>query len=272
MSLAYRGLDYAAERQFQLAARVDTGEARRAVGRRIARTAAGAVAIAGGLTMFAVAPVPGLHLAGGVPSKDILLGTDALAIAVYFVARGLARFRLVRTLLLSGARLVRTGDPVADLARLAISNAPLVLRRMADKLEYRSIVYPLLGLSLLAPLTLHAAFVGAVGKWSSYDEWIQTSAMVVGHAHVVLCILCVRYARKLRATPVEALVVAGNGDWLRALGFTTLTAAIPGLLLLAVPPILTAVTGVFFIPAMFIVSRRLVINERAALESVCTAN
>jgi hypothetical protein len=44
-------------------------------------------------------------------------------------------------------------------------------------------------------------------------------------------------------------------------------ACLPGIVLLGIPPILVALTGLLFIPAMYVVTARCIQRERFALEA-----
>jgi hypothetical protein len=190
-----------------------------------------------------------------------LLGSGVAAAAAYLVARLFARVHIARVL---GRGVTRSEDPVLDVATLETHAPARVLSRLVSDLEYPSVLFPMLAISILAPLTLHVLVAGLLGTYGSFDSWIRGSVMLVGHAHLVLCICCARYAGLIRSSNSAALSARGERDWTRALGFTTLAAAIPGVLLMAVPPILTFVTGIVFIPAMYKTLRNHVVSERAA--------
>ena len=51
----------------------------------------------------------------------------------------------------------------------------------------------------------------------------------------------------------------------KVLGATSLAACVPGVLLLGIPPLVTAVTGAAFVPLMFYRAARQVASESAAL-------
>ena len=275
MSLAYRGLDYAAERRYAEVADVaDESPALLAAERRIARSAAGLAATLGGVALFVSAFLSFRRLDifpyGPAGATHIwltaeLLGAGARSIATYALSRPLAQLYLRRVVT---RPLLRTGDAVVDLANLVTVGPRRRLVRFASRLEHMSILMPLVGMSLLLPLTIHAGVALMTGSLGTYDRWIVASALLVGHAHLVLCLCCWSYARRVRSSTADELARRGHRDWARALGFTTLAAAVPGLLLLAVPPVLTAVTGVFFIPFMYGHLRSHVIEERASLSEL----
>jgi len=243
--------------------------------RRAARNAAGVVATAGGVVLFVVALVgawaDGRWLDGSAyprASVLVLVAADLMSVIVYALARLVARASFGYQ---SRQTFVCSGNPVEDLARLETSSPQCMLERRTSRWELGSALWPLLGTSLLMPLTIHAAFIALIGGPSyvaDVGRWISTSAIVVGHAHVVLCICAFRYARFLARSPAAEIEARGFVDWVRALGFTTLTAAVPGALLFGVPPLLTLVTGLLFVPAMYVLLRRHLLEERAALVAV----
>jgi hypothetical protein len=74
-----------------------------------------------------------------------------------------------------------------------------------------------------------------------------------------------RFARNLRRARGTPQLVGGG--W-AAYGWTCLAGAVPGFLLLGVPPLLVAVTGLTFIPASFWLARRAVLRERGHIEAL----
>jgi hypothetical protein len=280
MSLAYRGLEYAAERRWTDAAvALSESHAPAAYERRVGRIAGGIVGTAAGIFTFSaalgfsaldpLAPVeapdmPAWHGRSFVLALTLVFAGVA-AVAAYVLGRAFARV-LARRVVSRAA--VRSGDAVRDFVALEHDAPGQVLERRARALEYRSVLFPMVALSLLAPLTLHALVAGLIGDFASFGSWMSASALIVGHAHLVLCICCIRYARIIRRSSAEDLLARGDRDWWRALGFTTAAAAIPGVMLLAVPPVLTLVTGLVFIPAMFRTIRSHVLEERAALATL----
>lgn len=79
--------------------------------------------------------------------------------------------------------------------------------------------------------------------------------------------LAVAFGRKLTKLTGEGLgSLSIHRAWGKAWGITIFVSAVPGLLLLAVPPLLTAITGLAFIPFMFVFMHRRLMNERSAME------
>ncbi|MBX3223387.1 MAG: hypothetical protein KF795_22940 [Labilithrix sp.] len=231
---------------------------------RIARALAGGVGIAGAVCLTASA----LLTSDGTPTH-VLLGAGAASVATYLLARvvlGVAgSFRQAR-----GWTLPRlTGELDADLARIDASNPLHPLARHLGALEAWSTTLPLAAISLLLPLTLHYAFISVTGAETaeSFARWIRISLVIVGHAHLALMALAIAFGRKLSRLGGEGLATLSiHREWARAWGIVILVSAMPGLFLLAVPPILTAITGIAFIPFMFALTRRRLMNERATLE------
>ncbi len=287
MSLAYRGLEHVAATRFAELAERRTQEiaslvyARVVYTRRFARTVAGAVGTTGAILVF-LATVIGLLTEGSFFGRahfegKLTLGLLACwpaALIAYVFARTAASHAMRRAL---ARPLERRGDAVHDLARLETSRPAFILERAATRLEGWSAAFPLTMLSFLMPLTLHFVVGHFLGRGDgglsakSYDEWIGMSVAIVGHAHLVLAICALVYGLKL-ARRESALIASGvSKDWLKAFGFTILAGAVPGALLFLVPPIVVALTGIVFIPAMYIFMGRRIVSERRLLEEACDA-
>ncbi len=236
----------------------------RAVGEaRIARI------VAGGVGLVGAAAVALLACIGDEEAPTYaLVGSGVAAMLTLVFARGL---------LALGGRLGRrspvmpklTGELEGDLARIEASDPLPAIHRRLDALEVWSTALPLAALSLLMPLCLHYAV--AAMAWSQSAEgfarWIRISLAIVGHAHLALLALAIRFARKLKRSDSEDLgQMAIAREWLKAWGITVGVSAVPGVLFLAVPPIITAATGIAFIPFMFTCMRRRVMSERATME------
>jgi hypothetical protein len=280
MAMPYRGLELAADRRFEADAALDADGALVARGRRVyegrcARTAAGMAGLAVGVVMFADAArlliVSGrLDPANTAELTFLLWGGWALAAVTYGVARLAAHARLRGML----APVLRSGDAAADLARLAGAAPRVVLARISWALERWSVAFPMMALSLLAPLTLHLLVAGTfrpalwLAEEDAFGTWIAISVAIVGHAHLALAACCWRFARRARSLASVELMNRGNKDWGTALGVALACSAVPGIVLIALPPLITLVTGLAFIPAMYLVMRRRLINERLTLEAI----
>jgi hypothetical protein len=239
---------------------------------RIARLAGGTVALIGGI---AFAPASVLDHGYGT---TILLASSVLGVVVWGITRlGLAAgLRLRSQKPATEALPVLTGRLDDDLRALDACDPRVNAVFRPSGLERWSLALPLAATSLLAPLTLHFLFYSVVAPEPfatnlNFDAWIGISAIVVGHAHLALVAMCVRFARKLAAASHQELdELRAFPSWGQALLVAMGTAAMPGILLWAIPPVLAAVTGVVFVPAMFILARRRALADRmVAHEYAC---
>jgi hypothetical protein len=283
MSMAYRGLDHVADARFEeLAARrmeeiKELATARRVYARRVARVVGGGVGTLGAVVVFlaaigAMIASPSFlntsHFDGALTYG--LFGCWVAALVAYVIARVNAAFYIGAVL---ARPLVREGDAVHDLARLETLAPARVLERRAMPLEGWSAALPLTCLSFLMPLTLHYVVGQLLNSGpghglgaKDYDQWIGVSVAIVGHAHLVLAICALHFGLKLarRDTPDIAHNTSG---WLKAYGFTVLAGAIPGALFFLIPPLFVALTGIVFIPFMFIGMSNRIVGERRVLDA-----
>ena len=224
--------------------------------RRLARTLSGAVGICGAMTMFLVCII------------EVRLSVTALmatwpAMAAAYAVGWLASPLLARLWDARGTRELRSYRAVcAD----------------ADPRTFEAISFiaPLSAAALLMPLSLHALL--PLGGWladclsgsaelgtvdfKSYGDYIAMSGAIVGHAHLVLVGCCVYFVRRLGRSP-QSTPAALQGC--TAVAATTVASCIPGFILFFIPPVLTLVTGAVFVPALFALTRRLLLSERAAM-------
>jgi hypothetical protein len=258
--------DLVAERHRELRSLEDLARVHQ---RRIGRIAAGITGCVGAVLMVGTAigiALNGIEIAGEL--SWILLGSwGAMAIA-YAAGRAFARRRFNAI-----AMPARSSDPWADIARLEMP----IRRDMSeqiDRYEQRSVALPLIAIALLAPLSLHACVYGIalavlddLSAMRNFDVWILWSLCIVGHAHIVLAWLCHRFAKACRKLSVEEVEAQGSHIGWRAYGWSLLASAIPGAVLYLLPPIISAVTGLLFSPAMFSVMRRRIVQERHLLSA-----
>jgi hypothetical protein len=101
-----------------------------------------------------------------------------------------------------------------------------------------------------------------------FGMWIGLSALIVGHAHLAVLVGSVRWAYRLRAMPTAQLRQGLHKHWGLTLLVAVGVACIPGIVLLGIPPLLVAITGVAFLPAAFGITARAVSMERFLLEAV----
>jgi hypothetical protein len=83
---------------------------------------------------------------------------------------------------------------------------------------------------------------------------------------VALAVCSARWGWGLRAKQTEVIRMGAGWSWGRALGISVAVACVPGLVLVGIPPLLVALTGLMFVPAMFGAMRRRVVRERQALD------
>ncbi len=224
--------------------------------RRRARLVAGLSGAVAGAAML----IAGVARFGDLvrPCQVIALWVLSLALpaGVYLGARLWSHLRLRswrRGLLAS------TGSAERDLERLAAATPLGTLRARAHRFAVASIALPLMAIALVGPLTLHAPFAILGDNLRTFATWIALSSAIVGHAHLVLAGLSARYAVQLGRDPH---MTGGAG---RALGWTVLASAIPGVVFLALPPILTAITGAVLVFAGFAWARRTMLRESAVV-------
>lgn len=232
--------------------------------RRVARASAGVVGAVGGLAVLIVSGVSLATQHGGAVNVLVLCASLAAVAAAYLVARldaGArlrARFRALLTL---------TADTDRDIARLEEARPMGFVRDSADRLGRLSIAAPMVAMALLGPLSLHMC-VAALPLVANGDpmledfgNWMAISAVVVGHAHLVLALVSWRYTGRLFAGRSGAALNEG----VKALGWTVFTAAVPGILLIVLPPLITCATGLFVVIPTFIWAHRTASREHALL-------
>ena len=224
------------------------------LGARRARAGAGAVGVFGFVVMGAAAVL------GDGYSSDALCGTWAAMAAVYWATRRWSHWSVCR----EGRRLLtRTPRVYEDLDQLDSGGVRGMIRRQAMRLEKRSFVLPVVAVSLLGPLTLHY-IIGAslldVGE-EGFSHWVLLSLILVGHAHITLLIFSVTHVSRVRRELEDGISRCGVTRGLGALLWTATASAIPGALFLFIPPVLVALTGLVFVPWMF-----LWVTHRAGVE------
>jgi hypothetical protein len=283
MTVAYRNLDAVVEERIvrfrarRAAERPADDCVKRVFAARKARIAAGAVGLGTGLALFVGAlgsfQWPGIEREA--TNTYILVGAWlALGISGE-LARALARRR---------ARLelrrepVASGDTHTDLARIDEADPLGELRSKSSTLEGNSTALPLAAASLLAPLTLHGLVATAL-RWSNatsltaadFGAWIAASAVLVGLAHLALVVQVVLWARSLRCRETSLLRQNIHVAWARTLAVTTGAALVPaiglapGNVLVLLPAVLVAATGLAFVPWLFLFTARRLEQERAVL-------
>jgi hypothetical protein len=131
----------------------------------------------------------------------------------------------------------------------------LAHRWHGDTLKYAGLVLPAVGLALIAPLTTHLLVTLPFGLGlRSFDDWTQISLVVTGAAHIAFAV-------------TSAYRVVGLIDGTRVLSvqwvflIVILVSCVPFVVLI-VPPILVALTGLAMLPILF-APETIVARERA---------
>lgn len=242
--------------------------ARGVMAARFGRAAAGAV----GVLLASAALVDGLCSIGRHGSPDaateLLLSAWPLAGVAWLFGWAFARVR-------AGTAVAErpAGDPELALSWLEGADPLVAARTRAMRWEFASVALPLAALSLACPLTIHWLFAAIVGAtegsfrgvtFDAFGEWIGLSAMVVGHAHLALVACAVLWARSLRKRETPLLKAHVHRAWVAALLITTGAASLP----FGIPAAFTFVTGLLFIPLMYVVTAHGVTRERVTLEAL----
>lgn len=208
--------------------------------RRAARIAFGLVLVLGMLVLVAFALHYGFRRMP-IHAWQILLGTWLAAFATAALVRMLARG-------------ITPGEP-NELAE--------------HRQRVAALAVPAVGIALIAPLTVHAIVyllgnVAETGTWGGlerardgFDEWVVLSLLLTGPAHITFATLAGRRAAQLARGAIEVSV--------RRIYIATLIAAcIPGIVLL-LPPVVVALTGLPMLPLLYWMPR---IAERDREEGV----
>jgi hypothetical protein len=233
-------------------------------GRRTGRVWAGGAGVLGAAVLVGTSIYEGLFTGGlGAQRHEgvilfVLWGSWLAMVLAYIAARAASK--------LGGPRLDReSGDVHADIARLETSRPLDAARRRADRIEFRSIALPMMALALLMPLTLHSIVAHLANIGRNFDGWILISLVIVGHAHLVLMALAIRFAHRARDMSIAEIKETHAKALWKTFGFTVLASALPGAILYLIPPLLTAATGLVVVPVMFHLARRWIVTERGAL-------
>jgi hypothetical protein len=207
-------------------------------------------------------------LAGGRHSSKLLLGSWVAMLLAYPVVRRLAFARCLGFGKLCVAEDDDDEKVFADLARLDTGGPRAEVLRRTGRLELASLALPMAAVSLLAPLTIHL-LVGTTllnVRFDQFNAWILMSLVLVGHAHVTLLVFSVMHVVRVRRDLDRGEPTGGvvQGFW--ALLWTIAASAIPGAVMLFIPPLLVALTGLSFIPLLFVWVGRRACRERRIVE------
>lgn len=212
---------------------------------RRARQLAGSVGIGGFVAMVASA-VCGRHWTG-----LLLVGTWLAMVVVFALKLLLTRWTAARDVRRS---LRGTEDLFADLLQLDAGGPRGAILRELQRMEKGSFVLPVVALSLLVPLTMHYIIGTSLldVRPEGFNHWVLLSLILVGHAHITLLIMSVVHVSRVSSEVQEGIGACGLARGFWALLWTITASAIPGAVFLFVPPVLVALTGLVFVPWMFL--------------------
>ncbi|MDP2339447.1 MAG: hypothetical protein Q8O67_00705 [Deltaproteobacteria bacterium] len=195
-------------------------------GRRVGRVMFGSALVLGALVLVAAAATYSKYQAVTAAPTPLIFATTWLgALVAYVVGR------------IGGAAFVK------------VRGLPL-----QDSLLFPSLALPLVGMSLVAPLTLHAIISLFLDDATGFEEWTRMALLVVGHVHVALALMCARAAWRMSRGEQH---ISG----VKILFITVGIACVPGVVLLALPPVIVLATGVVFVPAMIAIMSRISDDE-----------
>jgi hypothetical protein len=238
---------------------------------RTGRAWAGAAGIAGAAAMAlsSSAVLMTRQPSAPTPTECLLLSWPTMG-AAYAAGWIVGKARAKRA-----AALSETGDLHADLARLERANPVADSRALAAGLGRAGVALPMIAVALLAPLTIHLVlYLFGGGTVGGFDEWIRMSLVIVGHAHLALAAYYWKFAGLASESTRWVSSSWMDDDQIRkeakrmtwaAFGVVVGVSAVPGAVLLLIPPLLTAVTALFFHPLLCCVMTRTILRERAAL-------
>lgn len=126
-----------------------------------------------------------------------------------------------------------------------------------DALLKASLVAPAVGLALILPLSLHMLVMTG-----EFDSWVRMSIRVVGPAHVVFAVLFAARAAGLARTATPRVSIGAIFLW------TVFASFVPWPFI--IPQALTAITGLFILPVIFVFDA-IAAHERAALPALPAA-
>ena len=236
-----------------------------------------------GFVAWTLSPSSPGHLDGRL--TVMLLSAWIVVAAAYSAGRALGA-RAFRREIARPADL--TGDIRADVERLRDSPPLRGVRDLVQGNTIRSVAYPLAGLVVIVPLSLHLLFFfvlvlfngqSFVRSSAYFDTWIAASLIVVGHAHLVLIFLARRYAQRLAALSIQELDRSPPPGGMAALAYTLVASLLGGVIGMFVNTtggligtlvlgLIVGVTGMAFVPWSFNSARRRLVRERGVLEGL----
>lgn len=141
----------------------------------------------------------------------------------------------------------------------------------AEALFAASLMVPTAGLALVLPITIHLGVVQVLAAVDallpgrplsafasmSFLEWLQVSIVITGLTHVVFAALCLTRVHQLMHGRAETMMPR------RIFSITVITSCVP-FVLLVIPPLLVALTGLPILPLLRAMKPRIE-RERAEL-------
>lgn len=123
----------------------------------------------------------------------------------------------------------------------------LLVKDHGDRFRVASYVVPAAGIALLLPLTIHMPIALWLSDADGFDIWCVYSGIFVGVAHLAFAIMVGLRARALveRREPIAVSTIYG---------VAIAMACVPGLLVV-LPPMITAATGVPILPLLYAMER-----------------
>jgi hypothetical protein len=220
---------------------------------------------AGAIGVFGFFALIAEIFSGAVYSSYLLIANWGAMALAFLMARLVAtwylRYKFKKILLPSD-------DVFLDLARIEGQELQTFALRKVHQLEMRSLVFPIASLTLMMPFTIHF-LVGTLFlciPFSVFNAWFLISLLLVGHAHLTLLILSVMHVVRIRNELDRGAVVGGIAQGFWALLWTVTASTVPGAVLLCIPPVVVALTGLLFIPWMFHWAAKRAQQERFLLE------
>ncbi|HUS27348.1 MAG TPA: hypothetical protein VMZ53_02535 [Kofleriaceae bacterium] len=131
----------------------------------------------------------------------------------------------------------------------------MLVRDRGDRWRVVSYVVPAAAVALILPLTIHMPIVLYMGGTDAFDGWVQYAGLFVLLAHITFAAMVGARAKAIvegrEPTPVHSIY-----------GITVAMACVPGLIVI-IPVIVTAATGVPILPLLYLMERW---GARARLE------
>lgn len=130
-----------------------------------------------------------------------------------------------------------------------------------ETLFRESAMLPVFAIAVILPLTLHLLVALAFGTSAAgFDDWVRWSLGITGLAHAGFTVMCVLRVRQLLHD--EKAMTPGA-----IYGYTVAISCLPFIVLLGLPPVLVAITGLPILP-LLVAMRPWIERERAELAAM----